>query len=136
MKDIKEGTPDFPVFAKPEGEGSKPKSESKSDPRHREITSRIGTLHRDITGQPVIVTGRDVTALKKFLTSWSGTADEFLATAADAWTRGREDSFARNCLEGSSLAGLCNRWPQIRGELARPLPAPPRRQQTETKIKF
>ncbi|MDB6133954.1 MAG: hypothetical protein JWM59_2197 [Verrucomicrobiales bacterium] len=119
---------ELPALGKPAGEeafGGKvfqPKpavAATAADPRHREITSRIGDRHQAATGQPLPLTGRDVKALRTFLTAWRGTAEEFLTTAERAWMRGRRDPFARNCLEGSSLAGLCARWPQIQGELAR-----------------
>lgn len=116
-KEIQEGTPSFPVFAKPEGKVSG--SKKSADSRHHEITSRIGERHKSATGQPMVITGRDVTALKSFLSSWKGTAEEFLTTAEKAWTRSRQDRFARNCLNGSSLHGLCTSWQAIQAELAR-----------------
>lgn len=127
----KTSQPELPALGKPAeeeacgGRVSPPKPAAAAtaitaaDPRHHEITFRIGDRHQAATGQPLPLTGRDVKALRTFLTAWRGTADEFLATAERAWLRGRRDPFARNCLEGSSLAGLCARWPQIQGELAR-----------------
>ncbi|MDB6133752.1 MAG: Helix-turn-helix domain [Verrucomicrobiales bacterium] len=126
-KGIQEGASEIPDLGNPEGKvsGSKTAAAKAADPRHHEITSKIDARHQTATGEPLVLVGRDFKALQTFLQSWKGTAEEFLTTAEQAWFRARNDQFARHCLDGSSLAGLCHKWPQILAELARPVPAPP-----------
>lgn len=124
-------TPKIPDLGNPEVEipvakTAAEKTEKAADPRHREIMDQIGVRHKAATGQPLPIGGRDVKTLQTFLKSWKGTAEEFLATAEKAWCRAVDDHYAKNCLEGSSLSGLCTRWPQIQSELARPLSNPAR----------
>jgi hypothetical protein len=101
---------------------SKPKKpKSEADPRHHEITSQWGEPYRTFHGQSYVLSGKDVSALKRFLASARDvTAAQFMERAVKAWAHAKADRFARQCARAATIAGLCDAWNDIVTEMQRP----------------
>jgi len=67
----------------------KPKPETSADPRHHEITSRIGAAFSEVMEVPFIFSARFAKELATFLKQYPGTADEFLAMYQQMLKAGR-----------------------------------------------
>lgn len=97
------------------------KAKSEADPRHHEITSKWGEPYRTFHGQSYVFSGKDASALKRFLASARDvTAAQFMERAGKAWTHAKADRFARQCARAATIAGLCDAWNDIVTEMQRP----------------
>jgi hypothetical protein len=67
----------------------KPKPETAADPRHSQITSRIGAAFSEVMEVPFIFSTRFAKELATFLKQYPGTADEFLAMYQQMLKAGR-----------------------------------------------
>lgn len=103
----------------PAGDTAKKKAEA-TDPRHGEICKRWGLLFTAAFGASYAFSGRDASALKRFLPSIKNSADEILSVAQAAWERGKSDRFARHSKAAATIHGLCAEFNDIRVELASP----------------
>jgi hypothetical protein len=97
------------------------KAKSEADPRHHEITSQWGEPYRSFHGQTYVFSGKDGSALKRFLASARDvTAAQFMERAGKAWAHAKADRFARQCARAATIAGLCDAWNDIVTEMQRP----------------
>jgi hypothetical protein len=101
-----------------EGNGKDPSPKAPGDARHHEIMSRWGAAYAAAFDMKYMVASRDPASLKRFLSSCSDSADEFLGVASNAWARQRTDKFSKRCKEASTIHGLCTFYNEIRVELA------------------
>jgi hypothetical protein len=67
----------------------KPKPEGTTDPRHHEITSRIGAAFSEVMEVPFIFSTRFAKEIATFLRQYPGTADDFLAMYQQMLKAGR-----------------------------------------------
>lgn len=101
---------------KPRPQKPKDDTESLSDPRHHEITSRIGEIFQTETGQTFSCGGKFLSTLKRFLTGCSVTSDEWLATYSAVLNASRRP-FAKMTIAACDPAVLCQNWNAVVGEL-------------------
>lgn len=100
----------------------KPKKENMqpADPRHHEfVTAWHEAMQRQ--GRSYVHGGRDGVALKTFLSACKLPVADLMAMAERAWTRSKQDRFARNCMASSTIHGFCTRYNDLHAELSAPL---------------
>lgn len=86
--------------------------------RHHEITSRIGAVYRDATGETFAYPGRLNSVLKSFLSGWSGTVTEFLDRYRECLDYGTA-KFSRHCKDAADPCYLCAHWQAVSAEIAK-----------------
>lgn len=106
--------PDTPAAVKPQ----KPKQPKAEDPRHREITSQIGGVYRDVTGEPLPFPKPFPKVLTDFLSGWTGTADDFLDRYFQALTLGKKQ-YGSQCRKAADPCFLCKNWPAVTAEVGK-----------------
>lgn len=109
-----------------EGKGREPSSApptgEKQDPRHHLITQKWGELYEGAFGGTYSFSGKDAATLKRFLGTTADSADDFFTIAIRAWERTKQDRYAKQCKQASTIHGLCVAYNEIRVELQTPLP--------------
>ncbi len=79
------------------------------DPRHREITSRIGEVFESVTERKFSFSPKFAKSLQRFLSGWKGDAEEFLDTYRDV-IECSQDPYAGLCRKCVDPAVLCQNW--------------------------
>jgi hypothetical protein len=100
---------------KPASRNRKPKSD---DPRIRDITSRIGAVFHEVTGEPMSFKTIFPKRLKDFLSGWPGTADEWLDTYRDVLNYS-QNPYGAICRKGADPENLCLMWNSAKAEIAK-----------------
>jgi hypothetical protein len=87
----------------------KPKPEGTADHRHHEITSRIGAVFEEVTGEPFMFSTRFAKELSGFLNGFKGTSDYFLEMYRQMLKAGRTQ-FAQATKKAADPVFFCRNW--------------------------
>jgi len=96
---------------------SEPETVTK-DSRHYEITSQIGKVYKDATGETIPVNGKFLKSLSRFLKIWPGTSDAWLDRYHEV-LHYRKEPYAGVCVKATDPHYLCENWASVAGDLER-----------------
>jgi hypothetical protein len=99
---------------------SPPAAAERGDPRHQEIFGQWGKNYEEVFGYAYVFERRDASGLKRFLVrAPEVSCAEFLEVAAAGWEIDQKRGFHPASRHAHTIAGLCDHWNDIRGEVAR-----------------